>query len=64
MFAKYYENKSNNSAASDSEIPKSNEFSDSNKPPKCTCGWRCEYPESHVEHSKGNTTFRTMKTVT
>lgn len=22
------------------------------KPVKCTCGWFCELPESHVEHSK------------
>lgn len=44
MFAKYYQTKSNDH---DSE----NEI-DQNEPVKCTCGWFCEYEESHVQYSK------------
>lgn len=55
MFTKTtnYKNKSNNSSDSDSSENENNKDDyETDQPPKCTCGWRCEYPESHVEHSK------------
>jgi hypothetical protein len=43
MFAKYYIKKSMDNKLD--HKPTTNTV-------KCTCGWFCELPESHIEHSK------------
>lgn len=66
MFAKYYQNKSSDSENENQFKSKyiitSNVmptvsmekalYDVSYKPCKCTCGWREELPESHIDHSK------------
>lgn len=42
----------NSDSDSDSILDSSYDSDEYDYPVKCTCGWRCEYPESHVEHSK------------